>query len=773
MSCVKKGNLFAVHQATLAALMASTVIVSPLSAVVAAQDEQPKSAADRVQIDEIVVTARRREENVQDVPIAVTAFQGKELAARDIGNISQLGDLAPNVTLKPTASLSGASNASSFFVRGIGQTDFAVTTDPGVGTYVDGVYIARSIGGVLDTLDVESIEVLRGPQGTLFGRNTIGGAINVRTRRPNAEYSLDAHFTIGSRSRRDISAAVNLPISEKMKARVSFLSRNQDGYVRRLVGFDDGGQLLATGGKDNANVLNDRQGNKNSDTIRATVEYQATDNVNFLLTADATTIDEQSAASTSAISSAGLIPASALDPMEIPGLGLAAPGDPRFITDDIDTNYATGQNGTILDIWGVSLTTSIDFDTIEVKSITAYRSTKGEFNRDGDATPFSLSQQTRDINYDQFSQELQLNGTSLNDQLNWTLGAYYFEEQATDLVFVSLGNLFGPGPSIDIDNLIDNKSFAVFGQGTYELSEKLSVTGGVRWTRDEKTYDTFQAIPVISLLVVDGAKTDIFTAVTGRLGVEYKASDDHLIYASAAKGFKSGGFTPRYVAPVAAPLSFDPETVWSYEAGTKWTGFDNRARLNLAAFYSKYKDIQLVLFDEFGAPINQNAGDATIWGLEIEGVFIVNEYFKLAGTAGYIDASFDNVLPPQGPSPFQPITVNSRFPNTPEFQSSLSPEFTIPVSDDRIVSARLDWIYSTKVDQTFENDPELFQPAYHLLHGAITLEDDSNNWGLTLGVHNLTDKRIIIGGGIGRVPGFGDKNYNAPREWYLTLRKGF
>ena len=142
-------------------------------------------------LEELVVTARRREENLQDVPIAVTAFQGDRLEQMDISDVSAFGDLAPNVTLKPTASLSGASNAAAFFIRGVGQTDFAVTTDPGVGTYLDGVYIARSVGGVLDTLDIESVEVLRGPQGTLFGRNTIGGAINIRSRRPADELSGD------------------------------------------------------------------------------------------------------------------------------------------------------------------------------------------------------------------------------------------------------------------------------------------------------------------------------------------------------------------------------------------------------------------------------------------------------------------------------------------------------------------------------------------------------------------------------------------------------
>ncbi len=754
---------------TVSFLMMSAAMASLTAPAIAQQASSQPTA----QIEEVVVTARRRAENVQDVPVAVTAFQGRQLETRDISDISQLGNLAPNVTLKPTASLSGASNAAAFFVRGIGQTDFAVTTDPGVGVYVDGVYLARSIGGVLDTLDVESIEVLRGPQGTLFGRNTIGGALNIRTRRPADEFSLDAHVTVGSRSRRDFTGAMDLPLTDSLKARVSFLSRDQQGFVRRLVGLDNGGNLRPTDDKSNARVLSDRQGNKDTDTFRLTLEYQATDAVNFLLTADTTTVNEESVASTAAISSAGLIPASALGPIEVPGLGLVSPGDPRFITDDIDTTFATGPNGTLLDIWGLALTTTVDFSMAEFKSITSYRSTKGEFNRDGDGTPFPIGEQTRDIDYEQFSQEIQLNGSSFSDRLAWTVGAYFFDEQATDNVFISLGNLFGPPPSIDIDNLVDNQSLAVFGQGTFELTERLSVTGGLRWIRDRKSYDTSQVIPVIPLTVVDEESTETFKDITGRLGIEYKINDDHLLYVSAAKGFKSGGFTPRYVAPVAAPLPFDPETVWSYEVGSKWKGLNNRASLNAAAFYSRYKDIQLVLFDSFGAPINQNGGDATIWGVEAEGVFILHEYFRISATAGYIDAGFDSVLPPNASIPFQPVTVDSRFANTPEFQSSVSPEATFPLSGGFQLNLRADWLYSSSVHQTFENDPELFQPSYHLFEASATIEHEKHDWGLTLGVHNLTDKRIIISGGIGRVPGFGDVNYNAPREWYLTLRKGF
>ena len=713
-------------------------------------------------IEEVVVTARKRTENLQDVPIAVTAFQGTDLEQRDLSDISQISNLTPNVTLRPTASLSGSSNSSAFFIRGIGQTDFAVTTDPGVGTYIDGVYIARSIGGVLETLDVESVEVLRGPQGTLFGRNTIGGAVNVRTKRPGDEPGGTLSLTAGRYDRIDVAGAVDLPVNERLKLRVSGLTQNRDGFVQRLVTDS----ALRT----DDNIVGSRQGNENSDTVRGSILFNATDDLELLVNIDQTRVREESAASTAAITSAGLAGPTLLTPVNARDFGLIAPGDARFITDDIDTTFATGPNETTLDIFGVTGTVIWNLADLEFKSITSYRETDGTFNRDGDGTPFPIGEQTRTIDYEQFTQELQVNGSGFDARLDWTAGVFYFTEEATDLVLVRLGNILPP-PGIDIDNYIDNESFAVFAQGTFDLSDKLSITGGIRWTRDEKEYTTAQIIAGIPVTVVDGSNDAEFDAVTGRAGLEYRLNEELLTYFSAARGFKSGGFTPRYVAPVAVPLPFGQETVWSYEIGAKWQGLEDRARLNLAAFYTDYTDIQLVLFDNFGAPINQNGGEATIWGIEAEGTYIFNDYFSLSATLGYTNAEFDEVLPPLL-VPFQPITVDSRFPNTPEFQSSVSPRLNYPLPTGEI-RLRLDWFYSSSVHQTFENDPELYQDSHHVLDASIAYADLRGDWSLTLGVHNAADERIIISGGIGRVPGFGDRNFNRPREWFLSLSKNF
>ena len=718
-------------------------------------------------LSEIVIMARKRRENLQDVPVAVTALQGVALKQRDMTDVSQLSNIAPNVTLRPTASLSGASNASAFFIRGIGQTDFAVTTDPGVGTYIDGVYVARSVGGVLEALDLESVEVLRGPQGTLFGRNTIGGAVNVRTKRPTGILGGEIRLTTGAYGRLDVAGAFNLPVTDNLKFRFSGLSQNRDGYVKRLITDP----ALQT----SSNIVGKEQGNDNSATFRGSMLFDPSNKFEILTTFDYTRVREQSVASTAAISSGGLPPTGVLDTLNIPGLGDVVPGDPRLIPDNIDETYATGPNETTLDIFGFATTITWDWtDNTTFKSITAVRRTDGTFNRDGDGTPFPIGEQTRTIDYDQFSQEFQLNGSSFDSKLNWTTGIFYFSEQASDLVNIALGNLLPP-PGIAIDNFVDNSTFAVFGQGTVKLSDKLNFTSGLRWTNDKKEYKTTQilaGLPADINLVVDGTENLDFSAVTGRASFDYKWKEGLLTYISASRGFKSGGFTPRYVAPVEAPLAFDPETVWSYEIGNKWQTKDNRLRLNVAAFTSSYTDIQLVLFDNFGAPINQNGGEATISGLELEGSYVFNKYLSLSSAFGYSDANFDSVLEPGEALPFQPVTVDSKFPNTPTFTSSLSPRFTLGGEKGKFVTS-LDWFYSDGVHQTFENDPELFQGAHHLLDGSMAYSSKKGNWTITGGVHNLTDNRIILSGGIGRVPGFGDRNFNPPRQWYVAFDINF
>src|SRR5690606_32448896 len=341
------------------------------------------------QIEEIVVTAQKREENLQETPIAITAFSGEALEQHGIRDISKLADFTPNVIFDTTAPISGVSNGAVIFIRGIGQLDFSLTTDPGVGTYIDGIYSSRSIGGVLDVVDIERIEILRGSQGTLFGRNTIGGAISITTRRPAEAFGGMLEATVGDHDRIDVKGSVDIPLHAKLQTKFAFSSKSRDGYVDRV-------------------LVGDRLGDQDRQSMRGSFLLTPTEDIEVHATVDYAHIDEQSAASVlvgitefAGDPVQGLAPSSSFVYNRIfapqnPG---AVPYDDRFLFGgENDLTAATGPTGTELDSFGVNLTFTWSLPWVEFKSISSYRETDGEFYRDPDNAPFAITE-TSNPNY--------------------------------------------------------------------------------------------------------------------------------------------------------------------------------------------------------------------------------------------------------------------------------------------------------------------------------------------------------------------------------------
>ena len=559
-------------------------------------------------LEEVIVTAQKRAQNLQDIPIAVTAFSAADIERRNFSNIAQLADFTPNVIFDTTTSISGLSSGAAVFIRGIGQIDFGLTTDPGVGTYVDGVYMSRSVGGVLDTLDIERIEILRGPQGTLFGRNTMGGALNITSQRPGREFGGLAELTLGDFDRIDVRAAVDLPLGDTLGLRLAASSKQRDGYVDRL-------------------LVGDVLGDENRQSFRAALLWTPSNRFELYATADYAQIDEASAGSVLAgiTQAPNVIVYNLFDAPgnHVPGFGDGIPYDERFITHDPDTTYADGPTGTNLDIGGAALTLVWSLESLEIKSITAYRTTSGEFFRDPDNSPLVITHTSNpDYDHEQLTQEFTFTGEA--GPLEYVAGLFYLTEEGTDNVFVPLA------PSLGfITNLadIDNDSAAVYGQATWHVTDQLRLTGGLRYTEDDKTFTPFQRIlfgaagpaPGVSVpLIPDDTVDARFDQATGRLAVEFKQNDEALYYASFTQGFKSGGFNFRYVVPRDEALAFDPETVDSYELGFKWQGAEDRLRLNANVFFMDYQDIQVQVFEVGGGPLTQNAGTADIRGAELE-----------------------------------------------------------------------------------------------------------------------------------------------------------
>ena len=765
-------------------------------AIVMAQTSPAEQSSQEGGLAEITVTAQKRSENLQDTPIAITAVTGATLEAKGRGDIAELGQMTPNLVFNTTAPVSGVSSGAVVFIRGIGQTDFQLTTDPGVGTYVDGVYVARSVGGVLDVLDLERVEVLRGPQGTLFGRNTIGGAISLITREPSKEFQGSASLTGGSADRADIRMSVSGPVTDSIRVGVVASSKNRDGYVHGL--------------------LDDRDlGNINRDSARATLLFEPEGGFKATLSLDGTRVREQNAANklvgitltppgsttrtdlrynratggvdTETVSIPAGNPSLAFlyNLVDAPVLG-TQPYDGRWITPGLNSTYATGPNGTRLNIWGTALTLeqSLPFDAT-IKAISAYRATDGSFNRDPDGSPLKVTEnQNFDYKQKQFSQELQLTGNAFDKRLKYVAGVYYFRETGNDLLNVTLPIAFG---NLTNYTFVKNKSYAAYGQVNFAITDTLGLTGGVRYTDDKKQYRVpagsggvingllglFGPPGTATPFIPSGTYDKSFKNTSFKAGIDWKPDRDTLVYLSYSEGFKSGGFNTRYLVPVTDIVTYNPELLTTYEAGVKWEGFNRHLRVNASAFHSKYRDIQLTVYEQ-GAPITRNSGTARINGVELEVSVLPVERLTLSGGLGYLDAKYTDVpvVDPNLPLD-QQITRDKELAKTPKWTLNGRAEYRLPVSELGELRFNADIMYSSHVQNDAINSKFLYQKAFAIANASIGYWFDEGKWSLTAFVDNLTDKRIIESGDSNYSIGFHEANFNRPRQYGLTLGTRF
>ncbi len=769
------------------ALYLSTISILALSSspVFAAEDGKDNSFA----LEEVVVTARKMEESLQYSPIAITAFSAQDMEDRSLTNLMELGSYTPNVTMSFTTGGDGGGSNSMIFIRGVGQTDFLFTTDPGVGTYIDGVYFARAVGGVFDLLDLEQVEILRGPQGTLFGKNTIGGAINMISKKPTGEFGGKASVTMGRFNRVDARGSMDFALKEdKLFAKVSFSSKNRDGYGQRL-------------DYDTKKVV-DTTGDENSTSARLALRWIASEKMEVNFIADYSREREKSTVRTLEFYDPGT---------PLAGLWNAFVGGPAgtpmttdFVTGDPFTNYGTGPNRNNYDVWGLNLTIDYDFDNnIALKSITAYREMDAVFGRDGDNTPLSYVHTEDTQTQSQFSQEFQLSGVSADDKLNWIFGLFYFSEQGTDQnnVFLTSGlydaleGLPGPingsplsaptapgGPGnpinigldldFDINNAIDIESYAAFAQVAYDITDKLSLAVGARYSYEKKDY-TLEHLRVNSGAAIVPLSTisNDWKSFSPKASFDYQWTEDFMTYASVSKGFKSGGFNGRPTT-ISSVESFDPETVLAYEVGFKSQWLENRVRFNAAAFFNDYTDIQLgsVSADDTGnlILIVQNAGQAEVKGFEAELQALITPEFAINGSVGYTDFTFTKLN-----DGVQDVTLSTQQPNTPEWSTSLDMTYTIPLANDGSLSIRGDWTYSSAVYRDVPNTVQLLQDGYSLFNARMTYYS-ADNWRLSVFGTNLSNKEYIAAG-LSALASFGtvEAVYGRPREWGIELAVDF
>ncbi|CAN5315981.1 TonB-dependent receptor [soil metagenome] len=722
------------------------------------------------QIEEVVVTARRREERLQDAPVAVTALSGDALQTRGVESVDQIAKFAPSIRFDGAAALSGGNYNATVFIRGVGQNDFAIFSDPGVGVYVDGVYYARSIGGTMDAFDVSRIEVLRGPQGTLFGKNTIGGAVVISTAKPGSEFGGKIEGTIGSLDRRDLKGNVDIPLSDKVALRLSAARLTRDGYGKRLTTGDD-------------------LGDRNATAARAQLRWQASDNVTVDLSADYTRAREHSAPQKLLV--IGAVPGFVIGPFMpnyntyvAPSQGITAPNGAKtlntsFLTDDPFTTYGTGPNVNDLDLWGTSATVDWDLGNVSFKSITAVRGLTATFARDGDNTPFTFRETFNHDVQAQYSQEFQLSGNSFDDRLSWVTGAYVFKERGTDSGYAKLALGLAPGvspppysPSAGVYTKVTSTTYALFAQGSYSLTERLSATVGARLNRDDKDYVLDHRRIRDGGVIAQVTKSGSWDSFTPKLGLEFKATPDVLLYASAGKGFKSGGYNARPLNDASEVTEYQPETLLTYELGAKTAWLDRRLILNLAGYFSDYQDIQVTV-NQTPRNFVANAAAGEVKGIELEFQARPTVNWSFNFGAGYMDAKYTEVGSGLAAGQVLPITLATHFVKAPKWTANGGVEYSreLPVGG-RIV-ARVDWTYYSTVYNDVANDPDLTQSGYDLFGARIGYTSPDQLWQAALFGSNLSDERYMVSGNASSGFGLKEASFGRPREWGVSLSRKF
>jgi iron complex outermembrane recepter protein len=745
-----------------------------------------------VVLEEVIVTARKRTENIQDVPISITALTTADLQARGIENLAGVAHFAPNLQVDSTAAVSGSSIASTIFIRGIGQTDFTPNSDPGVGVYLDGVYLARSVGSLLDLVDVQSVEVLRGPQGTLFGKNTIGGALNVTSLPPSPEESGHVEVQGGNFARHDVKLRYDAPLSDTLLTSLSFASLNEDGYQKRI---------LEPGSPD--------LGNEDRFVVRGRTLWKPTSEFSADVIVDYTRGREQSVPQSVLIidglqtgapflaAAAGLIPGTT--PTLRPGFaGQFTPNDlldGRFISSNPNSTYYAGPSRSDFDIYGISATLNYDLGPVQLKSISAYRYLTSNFARDSLSSPFLVADTYDDYLDKQWSEELQLLGNLPGGWGNYVLGAYYLGEQGTDsnLVATSIGDL-------DSGGSVDNHSTAIFGQSNLKLTDRLSATLGLRYTDEKKGFSPgydggpqvfisnanglAAGLPPTLPLIASGNYSTTTSKVDYTAALKWEITTELMGYVSYSTGFKSGGFSQRVgpepgVPAIPAP-SFRPEKAGVAEIGLKWLGLDGRLRINGDVFDTNYRDVQITpLFEGIG-PVTRNAGNARVYGGELDMAFLPDRHWEFSGGLGLLHTQYTSLTPESQVDQYLDgapvLTLHSQLAKSPHVTANLIGTHKWDLPGGHLFSASVDASYTSSMFNDVLNSPELERPALTLLGAALTFDSSSKHWAVTARGENLTNREYIIAGNseryLGNI-GYTQATYARPREYWLSIRRNF
>ncbi|MBD9535134.1 TonB-dependent receptor [Stenotrophomonas sp. STM01] len=734
------------------------ILLAP-AAFVQAQEQQATAAGTQAtQLDEVTVTARRRSESIQDVPVAVSAFGEEQIKDLQASTVEGLQGAVPNMNI---AQGRGSANSVNVFIRGIGQPDALQTFDPGVGMYVDDVYYSRINGALFSLFDIQQLEVLRGPQGTLYGKNSTGGAIKLTTKNPFDNEGGAVEVTAGDYGRLEGRFYVSGQLSDTVAGSIAGAKITNDGYVKD-----------ADTGK--------RYNDDDTEALRLKLAFKPTDNFSAVLSLDTT---KQDAALTLGRPMANLVQTS----LAPGGAIVLKPGETGEWNRRARTSFDDGQ-GQYLKHSGASL--AMDWDINEqwtLKSISSYRKLKTESYIDIDASEYELGDVLVALDQNQKSQEFQLhydNGSNLHA----TFGAYYMKENVPSYQEAYADDLFSfLGAKVPflrtIDDDLTTTSTAAFAHVNWEFVPSWTVAAGVRWTKDKKDYErstsTFWGAPFAGLngTVAFDAKAS-WTAVTPSISLQKAFSDNLMGYVSANRGFKSGGFNGRANTVYDTEhAKFDPEYVWTYELGLKGSSADHRFRGSAAAFYSNYSDFQARVSQDVGTFPVLNAAKLNIKGIELEGSALLGESTTLSAQVGWMDAKYDKFedfrLDPSYPG-FDPNVSHAHVPFSPDWTARVALQHVFSLGDNGSLTLGGDVSYRSETWLSVDNRAVLSQDAYTLLGAYGVWDSPQMSWQVRSGVRNLTDKQYMTEGQeFASVGNIQTAYYGLPRNWYVSVRYNF
>jgi iron complex outermembrane recepter protein len=751
--------------------------------VAAAIALQTASAQQPGQLEEILVTAQFRSQNVQQTPIAITAYDSAMLEARGNLNIGDAANIAPNVQF--SAHATGFGQMSAIFIRGVGQADPHFAVEPGVGMYIDDVYFGVLTGAMFELVDADRVEVLRGPQGTLTGKNSIGGAIKLFSQRPDKDLNAYAEVGTGSYSGVSAKAGTNLTlIDDKLYARITAMGRKSDGYVTRVDYPCTHGQtgpgtaLLTLGCKLGT------QGGESTVAARGVLRWTPGDRVEDTFIFDTTQDDSENPAAVQTIQGASWA-----------GTNNYLTGPKSYINYENYISRPTGPGAgtafpmpdrTPLDEHGFSNDLAVHLtDKLTLTAILAYRKSVVPFSVTAEESPASLSDQMWRLAHNQMTEEIRISGGNPNG-IDWTAGYYHYDADGMSEGRIQLPGGFLPGGGgLNLEFLLHDPvkttSESAFAHAAFRPTDKLTITTGLRYTEDSKAF-TFNR------LSLDGTPHPLLGALTNvtrtfegnhtdyRVAVDYQQSSKIMYYAQYSTGYKGGGVNPRPFF-VSQAILFNPEELKAFEVGFKSILADNHVRLNAALFSNNYSDLQLTLtrcdlYSPFpGAPcaMTANVGDARIKGLEVEVEFRPTDKLGIDVSAGTLDFQYTRV----DPSTF--VTLDMKTPYVPDNKYSIGISYDVHMKNGAKLTPRLDYSSRSRMQTLAINTPLTWIDSLNLANFRLAWVAPSEKWSATLAITNLTNEYYYTGlFGNGEAVNFSQAAYvGRPRETWLTLKHSF